>query len=178
LLVAQILWIHLICDGPADIVLGFEPREDGVMDSPPRRLSEPVLDRLGASLIAAISVASAAFALGVFGYFHLVEQDAATGRSIVFAGFCINSLVYLFSYRSLRKPLTRMNPIRSNRPLLWAVGGGLFTTALPFAIPPLGALLEVVPLALGQCAAVLGFALLLVAVVELAKHLATVHRNL
>ena len=26
LLVAQILWIHLICDGPADIMLGFEPK--------------------------------------------------------------------------------------------------------------------------------------------------------
>ncbi len=26
LIVAQILWIHLICDGPSDIVLGFEPK--------------------------------------------------------------------------------------------------------------------------------------------------------
>jgi Ca2+-transporting ATPase len=34
--VAQILWIHLICDGPSDIVLGFEPRENGIMDEPPK----------------------------------------------------------------------------------------------------------------------------------------------
>ena len=32
LLVAQILWIHLICDGPSDIVLGFEPQENGIME--------------------------------------------------------------------------------------------------------------------------------------------------
>ncbi|MDI7275069.1 MAG: HAD-IC family P-type ATPase, partial [Anaerolineae bacterium] len=40
LTVAQILWIHLICDGPPDIVLGFEPREPGIMGERPRPLSE------------------------------------------------------------------------------------------------------------------------------------------
>ena len=38
LLVAQILWIHLICDGPSDIVLGFEPKEKGIMDEKPKSL--------------------------------------------------------------------------------------------------------------------------------------------
>ena len=37
LLVAQILWIHLICDGPSDIVLGFEPKERGSWKSRPSR---------------------------------------------------------------------------------------------------------------------------------------------
>ena len=36
LAVAQILWIHLICDGPLDIVLSFEPKEAGIMGEKPR----------------------------------------------------------------------------------------------------------------------------------------------
>ena len=62
LAVAQILWIHLICDGPSDIVLGFEPKEDGIMDEKPRSLKEPILTHLG-SLIGVISITSSIFAL-------------------------------------------------------------------------------------------------------------------
>ena len=56
LAVAQILWIHLICDGPSDIVLGFEPKEAGIMDEKPKPLQEPILNRLGLSLIGVISI--------------------------------------------------------------------------------------------------------------------------
>ena len=48
LMVAQILWIHLICDGPSDIVLGFEPEEEGIMDEKPNHIKEPILAPLGA----------------------------------------------------------------------------------------------------------------------------------
>ena len=169
LLVAQILWIHLICDGPSDIVLGFEPKEAGVMDRRPRALSDPVLDRLGAGLIAVISVSSAAFALVLFGYFHLLVGGAAEGRSIVFASFAFNSMVYIFAYRSLRSPLWRMNPLTANKPLLWAVASGIVTALLPFWIPWLGAVLEIVPLSLAEWSWVAGFALALLVIVEAAK---------
>jgi Ca2+-transporting ATPase len=39
LAVAQILWIHLICDGPLDIVLSFEPKEADIMDEKPRQVA-------------------------------------------------------------------------------------------------------------------------------------------
>ena len=169
LLVAQILWIHLICDGPADIVLGFEPREPGVMDRQPRSREEPVLDRLGASLIATISGSSAAFALAMFGWLHLVADDPVRGRSIVFASFAINSMVYIFAYRSMRTPLLRMAPLTANKPLLWAVAAGVITALLPFWIPGLGELLGVVALRPGEWAWVAGFAVVLLGIVELAK---------
>lgn len=169
LLVAQILWIHLICDGPLDIVLGFEPKESGVMLRRPRRVMEPVLQHLGASLIAAISLSSALFALGMFGWYHLVEGDTAMGRSLVFASFAVNSMVYIFAYRSLRFPLHRMAPLRSNRPLLGAVSTGLLTAVVPFLLPPLGERLGVVPLGVRGWLLVTGFAAAVLAIVELAK---------
>ncbi|MGB7963097.1 MAG: cation-translocating P-type ATPase [Propionicimonas sp.] len=169
LLVAQILWIHLICDGPSDIVLGFEPKEDGIMDAKPRSLKEPVLDRLGSTLIGVISISSAVFALVLFGHFHLTLNDPVEGRSIVFASFAINSMVYIFAYRSLRTPLHRMNPITANQPLIWAVAAGILTAVLPFWIPSLGDLLGIVPLSWMEWSWVAGFAILLLGVVELAK---------
>lgn len=169
LLVAQILWIHLVCDGPADVVLGFEPKEAGVMSSGPRPVDVPVLDRLGAALIAAICVTSAGFALLLFGYFHLVQHDAVEGRSIVFASFAINSMVYIFAYRSMSTPLLSMNPISANKPLLVAVVAGIATALLPFCIPSLGRLLGVVPLSLLEWSWVAAFAFVLLGVVEGAK---------
>jgi hypothetical protein len=62
-----------------------------------------------------------------------------------------------------------MNAISANRPLLWAVSGGLLAALLPFAIEPLGDLLGVVPLGAFEWAVVAGFCIAVLAVVELAK---------
>jgi len=146
LAVAQILWIHLICDGPADIVLGFEPMEDGIMDDKPKSLKEPILPRLGLSLIGVISIGSTIAALAIFGHYFGIHGDAVEGQSLVFASFALNSLIYIFAYRSMRQPLTRMNSLRYNKPLVFAVLSGLVLVALPFAVPALGAVLGIVPL--------------------------------
>jgi Ca2+-transporting ATPase len=169
LLVAQILWIHLICDGPADIVLGFEPKENGIMEQKPRPLKEPILTHLGLSLIGIISVSSAVVALLLFNHQYAVHGNAIEGRSIVFASFAINSMVYIFAYRSLRLPLFRMNKISDNMPLVWAVLAGLILSVLPFLVPGLRSLLGIVPLTLLQWVEVIGIALGLLLVVEVGK---------
>lgn len=172
LIVAQILWIHLICDGPADIVLGFEPKEDGIMDERPRPVHEPILTRLAATLIGVISISSAFFALYLFHHFYQVHQNVAEGRSVVFASLAINSMIYIFAYRSMRLPLHRMNTLRTNQPLLWAVLAGLLTVLIAFWIPGLRTLLGLVSLTLSEWALILAFALALLLLVELGKALA------
>ena len=169
LLVAQILWIHLICDGPADIVLGFEPKEEGIMAEKPRSLAEPILAPLGLALIGIISLSSALGALALFGHFYHVHGDPAEGRSIVFASFAINSMIYIFGYRSLRRSLFRMGSLSQNKILVAAVAGGLLMAVLPFIVPAIGRALQVVPLSLAEWGLVAGIALALLAVVELAK---------
>ena len=169
LAVAQILWIHLICDGPSDIVLGFEPKENGIMDEKPKSLQEPILLRLGLSLIGVISIGSTIAALSIFGYYFGIHGDAVEGRSLVFASFAVNSLVYIFAYRSMRQPLTRMTSLRHNMPLVWAVLSGLLLVALPFAVPGLRKLLGIVPLSLMQWGLIAGVALMLLGAVEIGK---------
>jgi P-type Ca2+ transporter type 2C len=169
LAVAQILWIHLICDGPSDIVLGFEPMEKGIMDEKPRPLREPILSHLGLSLIGVISVSSATAVLFLFHHLYSAHGSAAEGRSIVFASFAINSMVYIFAYRSMRQPLWRMNPLTANPPLVYAVAGGIVMAVLPFLVPGLRGLLGLVPLTLGEWLEVAGIAMGLLLVVEVGK---------
>ena len=169
LIVAQILWIHLICDGPSDIVLGFEPMEHGIMEEKPKPLKEPILNRLGLSLIGVISVSSAVAVLSLFHHLYSVHGNAIEGRSIVFASFAVNSMVYIFAYRSMRQPLFRMNRLSANKPLIWAVLAGLAMAILPFYIPDLRSLLGIVPLTFKEWMEVAGIALGLLAVVEVGK---------
>jgi Ca2+-transporting ATPase len=178
LIVAQILWIHLICDGPSDIVLGFEPKEYGIMDEKPRSLKEPILNHLGLSLIGVISVSSAVAVLFLFNHLYTAHGNAVEGRSIVFASFAINSMVYIFAYRSMRQPLFRMARLSANMPLVWAVLAGLAMAVLPFLIPGLRDLLGIVPLTFGEWLLVAGIALGLLAVVEVGKWISNkIHGN-
>ncbi len=169
LTVAQILWIHLICDGPLDIVLSFEPKEEGIMDEKPRALKAPILTHLGASLIGVISIASSFFALTLFAHYNQVHGDAATGQSIVFASFAINSIVYIFAYRSMRLPIHRMNKLTANKPLIWAALAGFTTIAIAFLIPGLRNLLGIVPLTLEEWGWVTGIGVVLLMLVEIGK---------
>jgi Ca2+-transporting ATPase len=172
LAVAQILWIHLICDGPSDIILGFEPKEKGIMDEPPKPKEAPVLTHLGMSLIAVISIVSAMFALLIFGYYFSIHGDAVEGQSLVFASLATNSMVYIFAYRSMRDPLWRMVPLRENKPLIWTVVVGFATILVAFLIPGLRGLLGIVPLTLTQWGLVASIAFLLLVIVEIAKMIA------
>jgi len=178
LIVAQILWIHLICDGPSDIVLGFEPKEPGIMDEKPKSLKEPILNHLGLSLIGVISISSAIAVLFLFHHLYSAHGNAIEGRSIVFASFAVNSMVYIFAYRSMRQPLFRMNKLSANKPLIWAVLGGLAMAVLPFLIPGLGNLLGLVPLTLIEWLEVAGVATGLLMVVEIGKWISNkIHAN-
>jgi Ca2+-transporting ATPase len=169
LMVAQILWIHLICDGPSDIVLGFEPKENGIMDEKPKSIKEPILTRLGLLLIAIISIGSATMALILFGHFFQVHNNPVEGRSIVFASFAINSMIYIFAYRSMRRPLRKMTPLTSNQPLIWAVLSGLAVALVAFLVPGLRNLLVITPLTWDDWLIVAGIAVGLLLVVELGK---------
>ena len=169
LLVAQILWIHLICDGPSDIVLGFEPKEEGIMDEKPKSLQEPVLTRLGLLLIGIISGASALTALLLFGHSYLSHGIAAEGRSYAFATFAVNSMIYIFAYRSMRRSIFNSGSLGQNKPLVVAVVVGLILAFTAFMVPSIRNLLELAPLRLQQWGLICGVALTLLVIVEIGK---------
>jgi len=169
LTVAQILWIHLICDGPLDIVLGFEPKEEGIMEEKPKSRQEPILNSLSLSLIGTISTSSALAALIMFGHYYLAHRDPVEGRSIAFAIFAVNSIVYIFAYRSMRRSLFRSGKLSHNKPLIVTVIASLLVALAAFLIPPIRDLLGVRMLHLDDWAIVFGVALGMLVVVEIGK---------
>jgi Ca2+-transporting ATPase len=169
LAVAQILWIHLICDGPSDIVLGFEPQEEGIMDEKPKSVKEPVLAPLGLTLIGVISIGSAIAALSLFGHYFHAHNNEAMGRSLVFASFAVNSMIYIFAYRSMRLPIFRASPLTRNKPLIAAVISGLLMVVIAFSIPSIRNLLGIVPLTLGQWSWIAAIAFSMLVAVEIGK---------
>jgi Ca2+-transporting ATPase len=173
LLVAQILWVHLICDGPSDIVLGFEPKEEGIMDEKPKSLKEPVLTPLGLSLIGVISFSSAIVALLLFGHYYFIHSSEIEGRSFAFASFAVNSMVYIFAYRSMRHSIFRSGPLSQNKPLVVAVLSGLFMAVGAFLVPAIRDLLQIEPLSWMQWMLIFGVACGLLLVVETGKWIAT-----
>ena len=169
LLVAQILWINLVIDGPIDIVLGFEPAEVGVMQQAPRAKTASILPPFNLGLVFLVGLSSMLGGLGLFGYYAFVENNITLARSMVFALFTLNSLIIIVSYRTLYQPLWRAQPICKN---LWLVGAELVAlalTAAAFAIPALSGVLQIQALSLLQWGIVLGVVLCLVMLVEIGK---------
>ncbi|MGE5592732.1 MAG: cation-translocating P-type ATPase [Betaproteobacteria bacterium] len=172
LVVAQILWIHLICDGPVDIVLGFEPAEKGIMREKPKPLSEPILGKLGIGLIATISITAAAGCLAMFGHYWLVHHDLTLARTLSFATLAIISLVYVFAYRSMRRSIFHTGHLLANKPLLASVASGFALAIGAVAVPSVRRVLGVVPLSAGEWIMVFGLAVALLVIVEVGKFIA------
>lgn len=168
--VAQILWIHLICDGPSDIVLGFEKGEDGIMEEPPKSVNESILDSWAKILIILISIISAVFSLSLFWYFWKIEGNLTLGRTIVFTVLAVQELVYIFSYRSLRHSVFNSKIFFGNKLLFGTVALGFGEQLLALYLPFLNNVLGAVPLNLLDWALVLSIAFTMMIVVEVVKH--------
>lgn len=166
--IAQILWIHLICDGPSDIALGFERAEKGVMDEPPRKIDENILDSKGKLLIVSISIISAILCLLIFGYFHSIG-NTRIGSTIVFVILGIQSLMYIFSFRSLRQSIFQSGNFLDNKVLIFSVILGVIQIILGLYIPLFNNILQVDPLNPQGWILVLSISLIMVFIVESVK---------
>ncbi len=147
LTIVQILWVHLICDGPPDIVLGFEPKETGIMDEKPRKLiQESILEPPMILLIVAISLTAGLTAL--FAFHHIYNgSNPRLAQTVAFAVIGSIDLTYIFSYKDLKKPIFQMN-LFDNKFLLGAVFYGFALLTFGIYHPLANKLLGTIPLSL------------------------------
>ena len=139
------------------------------MEEKPKSVQEPILNRLGLLLIGVISTVSAAVALAVFGHYWLQHNEIMEARGLAFGVFAANSMIYIFAYRSLRRPLFQMPSLSTNKPLVVAVVGGLALAVAALMLPPIQRLLGVTFLHPYQWPLVFGMGTGMLVVVELAK---------
>lgn len=169
LTIIQILWIHLICDGPPDIALGFEPKEPDIMKQRPEMIrSEKILPGRMKFLIFALSFIIGGSALLLFNYFSLTK-DLVFARTIVFASVAMVDLIYIFSFKNLSKPLFKTGKFFENKVLLLSVLYGFVLILIAVYVPLFNKILGTVPLGLTHWFIVLSVGIFATVIVEINK---------
>lgn len=135
LLALQILWINLIDHGLPSLALALEREEDDVMSYPPRKRSEQLLNREIKLMIFVIGIITDIVLLAVFIGLYYSGLSAEYARTMIFAALCIDSLVVVFSIRSLRSTIFN-HSLLANKYLLVAVAVSL-AFMIPAFLPPL-----------------------------------------
>jgi len=169
LTVVQLLWLHLICDGPPDIALGFESGDPDIMkEKPLNHHNGDILSRPMLFLIFAIS-----FTAGLISLFIFAQQtklgNLDQSRTIVFAILGSIDLIYIFAYKDLKKPLLKIKNIFSNRYVNLSVLYGFVLLLVGIYFPFAQGLLHTVSLSPLTWIVVLGVALLTTFWVEVVK---------
>ncbi|MDO5725358.1 MAG: calcium-translocating P-type ATPase, SERCA-type [Tissierellia bacterium] len=137
LLPKQLLWLNLVTDSFPALALGVEKGEDDIMERPPRRIDEPILDKnmlWGVSLQAiAITIGSmVAFMWGLKAYPNSITH----ARTIMFVTLITAELLRSYSSRSSRYTLLHMG-IFTNKRLVQATLLSLGMMLAVVYIPPL-----------------------------------------
>jgi len=164
----QILWINLVTDGFPDVALTMEPAEVGIMKELPRPRGEPVINREMKILIFIIGLITD---IGLFSlYLVLLKSGIELShiRTIMFTALGIDSLLYVFSVRTLRGSLFTTNPFR-NPWLLGAVVIGFVIQLSALYVPPLQKLLSTVPLTTQDWLIIVPLSLIKIVCIEGAK---------
>lgn len=164
----QILWINLISDGFPDLALTVDPKTKGIMDRPPRSSQEGLVAAWMRNLIFIVSLAGGIMALILFYLVWRSTQDAVLARSVAFATLGVNSLLYVFSIRTLTEPFWQENPLANNW-LNLAVVAGFALQVGPFFFSVSRNFLRIVPLPAFYWLGVFTASLIMFIIIEVAK---------
>jgi P-type Ca2+ transporter type 2C len=131
----QILYINIVDDGFPNVALTFEPAEKGVMKQKPRKKDEPILNSEMKFLIFIIGIVTDLILFALFIYLLKIDYAIDHIRTIMFTALAFDSLLYVFSAKSLRQNIWHMK-LFDNKILLLAVAVGaglqLFALYTPF----------------------------------------------
>ncbi|GGM33890.1 magnesium-transporting ATPase [Micromonospora sonchi] len=152
LTVLQILAIDLGTETVPALALGREPAEPGLMERPPRRRTDRVIDRrmllrawafLG--LISAVLVMAGFFAVLLSGGWtpgaptgpgSPLHETYLQATTMTFLGIVACQVGTAFAARTERAPLRAVG-VFTNRPLLWGIAFELAVAAAIVTVPPL-----------------------------------------
>ncbi len=166
---AQILWVNLVEDGLPNFALAFEPGEKEVMKDKPRKAKEPILNTEMKILIFAIGIITDIVLFGL--YFYLLKsglEDFNHIRTFIFTALGLDSLLFVFSCRSLRFNIWHKNPF-SNRYLIFAVCIGFLMLFGAVYIPFLQGFLKTVPLSRLDWLILIPLAIFKISAIEITK---------
>ncbi|MBU0976375.1 MAG: HAD-IC family P-type ATPase [Patescibacteria group bacterium] len=171
LTIVQILWIHLICDGPPDIVLGFESSQRDLLKEKPRNIiRDKILDSSVKFLIFSVSLLVGVAGLLIFRITYINTNDLDLARTLAFSTLGVVSLIYIFAFKDLKLSLFRTRNLFRNKYLNLAVIYGFILILLAVYTSPLNSILGTKPLELKYWGFILGTGIIATLIVETIKH--------
>jgi Ca2+-transporting ATPase len=172
LLATQILWINLLTDTAPALAMGFDPPPHDVMKSPPRRLSDRVIDGqmwrgifwtgtiMSLVTLAALDLGSAAGILGGSG-------DLEHGRTMAFTTLVLAQLFNCFNARSDQR--SAFHQMFTNKLLWGSIALSLILQVAVVQVPGLNQAFGTVPLAIEEWLICVGLASIVLWAGELKK---------
>ena len=153
LLATQILWINLLTDTAPALAVGLDPPPDDVMDGPPRRLTDRVIDAAmwrGIAWVGAVMAIVTLFALDLRLPGGLIDGEGtlAEARTMAFTTLVLAQLFNVFNARS--DQVSAFHGLFTNRILWGAIG---LSVVLQVAVVQVGVLndaFDTAPLGLGD----------------------------
>jgi Ca2+-transporting ATPase len=164
----QILWVNLIEDGLPDFALAFEPKEKDLLKLKPHNKKTPLLTKEMKAIIFVIGILTDLLLLGLFFWLLNKNHDISYVRTMIFAGLATNSLFYVFSCKSLRNNIWRINPF-SNKFLVGAVFIGFAMLVMGIYVPLFQTLLKTVSLGFTDWIIIFSLGLANIILIEAAK---------
>lgn len=168
----QLLWLNLVTDSLPALALGVEPVEAGVMDQPPRSGKEPLFTGPFAFQLVwqGLMVGLVTLAAYFLGEYILSDPGEAyqAANTMAFATLTLCQLFHAFDVRSDRASLLQIG-VLSNPAMNRAFLIGLLLQLSVLLLPPLQTVFSVVPLSVGEWAAVLILSLLPLPICESVK---------
>lgn len=166
----QLLWINVLADGPPALALAFD-RNPGLMGSPPRSPDSRLLDPASLKFIAISGFANAVGGIGILVAMPRMGYSLEEMRTSLFLYESILQLVFAYPARRVY-----VAPLR-NMGVHLTVGLGIVLQLMTILLPPLQALLGLVPLSLGVFASVMLLVLGAWAVAEFLGHITPAARR-
>ncbi|OGM29888.1 hypothetical protein A2630_03925 [Candidatus Woesebacteria bacterium RIFCSPHIGHO2_01_FULL_44_10] len=171
----QILWINIVSDGFPDLALTIDPKAPDIMKRKPRSADEALAAPWMKYLILIVSLAGGLIALAVFVIFYRSSGDEILARSMAFGVLGLNSLFYVYSIRTLDRPVWRQKPLE-NTWLNLAVLGGLAFQITPYFFEASRSFLRITSLAPMQWGVILAASVSMFVLVEVTKELVNIKK--
>ena len=137
LLPVQIAFLQLVVDPACSIVFESEQIDPKVMDRPPRRVGEPILDRhdLAVAALQGLSVLTGVVAVYVWALWSNRPDDVV--RSVAFLTLFVGNLALILVNRSWRLSIRRAWRERANPTLKWILTGAILLIVVLLNVPTL-----------------------------------------
>jgi len=130
LVAIQILWVNLVTDGLPALALGVDPADDDILSQPAREPNESIFSDglqwkiMGQGLLIGLST------LLVFLFGLNYSSDLTTARTMAFSNLVIAQLFFVFSCRSEKYSIFRVNPFNN----LYLIGAVILSFAMHYFV--------------------------------------------